>query len=104
MKELIEFIMQHGVLDMVFDLILTEINHILRYLSTNELNSLTYPVHLNISLLSLLFLLILKIRNQLLFVISRKHIYVLLYYRDHTCFFHALTFARSQGSCLNMRP
>ena len=25
-------------------------------------------------------------------------------YRDHTCFFHALTFAGSRGSCLNTRP
>ena len=25
-------------------------------------------------------------------------------YKDHTCFFHALIFARSQGSCLNTRP
>ena len=23
---------------------------------------------------------------------------------DHTCFFHALTFAGSRGSCLNTRP
>ena len=25
-------------------------------------------------------------------------------YRDHTCFFHALTFARFRGSCFNTRP
>ena len=25
-------------------------------------------------------------------------------YRDHTCFFHALTFAGSRGSCLTTRP
>ena len=25
-------------------------------------------------------------------------------YREHTCFFHALTFAGSRGSCLNRVP
>ena len=29
---------------------------------------------------------------------------VSLEYRDHTCFFHALTFAGSRGCCLNSRP
>ena len=28
----------------------------------------------------------------------------MFHYRDHTCFFHALTFVGSRGSCLNTRP
>ena len=47
----------------------SEINHIRHFikfnLSTRALSSLTYPVYLKINLLSLLFLLILKIRNPL---------------------------------------
>ena len=37
-------------------------------------------------------------RTGLLFGVSGKH------YRDHICFFHALTFAESLGCCLNTRP
>ena len=47
----------------------SKINHIRHFikfnLSTRALNSLTYAVYLKINLLSLLFLLILKIRNPL---------------------------------------
>ena len=61
----------------------SEINHI-RYLSkfnftTRGLNSLTYTVYLKINLLSLLFLLILKIRNPLSFVISIINLFVVLF-------------------------
>ena len=48
-------------------------------LSTRGLNSLTYPVYLKINLLSLLFLLILKIRNLLSFVISIINLFVVLF-------------------------
>ena len=48
-------------------------------LSTRGLNSLTYPVYLKINLLSLLFLLILKIRNPLSFVISIINLFVVLF-------------------------
>ena len=48
-------------------------------MSTRGLNSLTYPVYLKINLLSLLFLLILKIRNPLLFVISIISLFVVLF-------------------------
>ena len=48
-------------------------------LSTRGLNSLTYPVYLKINLLSLLFLLIVKIRNPLSFVISIINLFVVLF-------------------------
>ena len=48
-------------------------------LSTRGLNSLTYPVYLKINLLSLLFLLILKIRNPLSFVINIINLFVVLF-------------------------
>ena len=48
--------------------------------STRELNSLTYTVYLKINLLSLLFLLILKIRNPLAFVISIINLFVVLFF------------------------
>ena len=48
-------------------------------LSTRGLNSLTYPVYLKTNLLSLLFLLILKIRNPLSFVISIINLFVVLF-------------------------
>ena len=48
-------------------------------LSTRGLNSLTYTVYLKINLLSLLFLLILKIRNPLSFVISIINLFVVLF-------------------------
>ena len=61
----------------------SEINHIRHFikiqLSTRELNSLTYPVYLKINLLSLLSLLILKIRNPLSFVISIINLFVVLF-------------------------
>ena len=72
MIELIDFMMQHflpGVtLNMLFGHKKTpklNISGILSNfnLSTRGLNSLTYPVYIKINLLSLLFLLILKIRN-----------------------------------------
>ena len=46
-------------------------------LSTRGLNWLTYPVYLKINLLFLLFLLILKIRNPLSFVISIINLFVI---------------------------
>ena len=48
-------------------------------LSRRGLNLLTYPVYLKINLLSLLFLLILKIRSPLLFVISVINLFVVLF-------------------------
>ena len=48
-------------------------------LSTRGLNSLTNPVYVKINLLSLLFLLILKIRNLLSFVISTINLFVVLF-------------------------
>ena len=48
-------------------------------LSTRGLNSLTNPVYVKINLLSLLFLLILKIRNPLSFVISTINLFVVLF-------------------------
>ena len=61
----------------------SEINHIRHFikfnLSTRGLYSLTYPVYLKIYLLSLLFLLIMKIRNPLSFVISIINLFVVLF-------------------------
>ena len=48
-------------------------------LSPRGLNSLTYPVYLKINLLSLLFLLISKIRSPLSFVISIINLFVVLF-------------------------
>ena len=48
-------------------------------LSTRGWNSLTYPVFLKINLLSLLLLLILKIRNHLSLVISTINLFVVLF-------------------------
>ena len=48
-------------------------------LSTRGLNSLPYPVYLKINLLSLLFLLILKIRNPLSIVISIINLFAVLF-------------------------
>ena len=79
MIELIDFMMQHFLPDVTFSMLLGHIQttklivlDILSKfnLSTRGLNSLTYQVYLKINLLSLLFLLILKIRNPLSFVIS----------------------------------
>ena len=47
--------------------------------STRGLNSLTYPIHFKIYLLSLLCILILKIRNPLSFVISTINLFVVLF-------------------------
>ena len=86
--ELINFVMQPfllGVLlNMLFTLILTLILIILDILSkfnlsTKGLNSLTYQVYLKMNLLTLLFLLILKIFNHLLFVISTTYLFIVLY-------------------------
>ena len=88
MIELIDFMMQHflpGVtLNMLFGHIYTPKLIILGILSkfnlsTRALNSLTYPVYLKINLLSLLFLLILKIRNPLSFVISIINLFLVLF-------------------------
>ena len=88
MIELIDFMMQQflpGVtLNMLFDHILIQKLIILDILSkfnlsTRGLYSLTYPVYLKINLLSLLFLLILKIRNPLSFVISIINLFVVLF-------------------------
>ena len=87
MIELIDFMMQQFllgvILKMLFDLILTWKLIILGIssklnLSIKESNLLIYPVYLKIILLSLIYLLILKIRN-LLFVISTINIFVVLY-------------------------
>ena len=51
----------------------SEINHILGILS--DFNLSTYPVYLKIHLISLLFLLILKIRNHLLFALSTTNLF-----------------------------
>ena len=48
-------------------------------LSTRGLNSVTYPVYLKIILLSLLFPLILKIRNHLSFVVSMINLFVVFF-------------------------
>ena len=60
----------------------TKINHIRHFikiqLSTRGLNSLTCPVYLKMNLFSLLFLLILKIRNPLSFVISIINLFIVL--------------------------
>ena len=59
---------------------INHISHLSKFnLSTKGLNSLTYPVYLKINLLSLLFLLILKIRNPLSFVISIINLFVELF-------------------------
>ena len=50
-----------------------------KIVTTRGLNLLTYPVYLKINLLSLLFLLILKIRNPLSFVISIINLHVVLF-------------------------
>ena len=61
----------------------SEINHIRNFIKiqfvNKGLNSLTYPVYLKINILSLLFLLILKIRNPLSFVISIINLFVVLF-------------------------
>ena len=61
----------------------SEINHNRHFikinLSTRGLNSLNYSVYLKINLLSHLFLLILKIRNPLSFVISIIILFVVLF-------------------------
>ena len=64
---------QHAI-TLIWPFIDSEINHI-RHLSkfkftTRGFNSLTYPVYLKINLLSLLLLLILKIRNPLSSIIN----------------------------------
>ena len=88
MIELIDFMMQQFLLsvslNLLFDLILIWKLIILGILSKfnlsmKDLNSLTYPICLKINRLSLLFLLILKIRNRLLFVISTINLFVVLY-------------------------
>ena len=62
-----------GEQDALWPYIDSEINHIRHFIkiqfATRGLNSLTYPVYLKINLLFRLFLLILKIRNPLSFVI-----------------------------------
>ena len=88
MIELIDFMMQQflpGVtLNMLSGHILIQkliiLDILLKFnLSTRGLKSLTYPVYLKINLLFLLFLLILKIRNPLSFVISIINLFVVLF-------------------------
>ena len=88
MIELIDFIMQQFslgvILNMLFDLILARTLIIFGILSKfnlsiKELNSLSCPVSLKINLLSLLYLLILKIRSQLIFVIRTINIFAVSY-------------------------
>ena len=88
MIELIYFMMQHFlqvvILNMLFGLILTLkliiVGILSKFnLSTKRLNSLTYPEDLKINMLSLFFLLILKLRNHQFFVISTVDIFVVLY-------------------------
>ena len=61
----------------------SEINHIRHFIKiqfvNKGMNSLTYPVYLKINLLSLLSLLILKIRNPLSFVTSIINLFVVLF-------------------------
>ena len=57
----------------------SKINHIRHFIKIQFVNSLTYSVYLKINLLSLLFLLILKIRNLLSFVISIINLFVVLF-------------------------
>ena len=85
MIELINLMMQHflpsDTLNMLFGCIKTLKLRILDILSkfnlsTMGLNSLTYPVYLKINMLSLLFILILKIRNPLSFAISTINLFV----------------------------
>ena len=75
-------VLHYGVtLSMIFGLTLTLKSVILGIISkfnvsTKKLNSLTYPVYLNIKLLSLLFLFILRIRKHLLFVLNTMKLFV----------------------------
>ena len=56
------------------------IRHFIKIELVNKgIDSLTYPGYLKINLLSILVLLILKIRNRLLFVISTIHVFVVLF-------------------------
>ena len=59
------------------------INHIRHFIKIQFVNKgsefINYPVYLKINLLSLLFLLILKIRNPLSFVISIINLFVVLF-------------------------
>ena len=67
-----QYFLQGFILNMLFDLILTLkliIFGIYQSTICQQRDSLTYPVYSKINLLSLLFLLILKMRNYLLFVI-----------------------------------
>ena len=61
----------------------SKINHIRHFIKiqfvNKGLNSLTYPEYLKINLLSLLFLLILKIRNPLSSVISIINLFAVLF-------------------------
>ena len=88
MTELVDFIMQQVLLfvllSMLFELILTQKLNIIGILlkinlSRKEFNSLTYPVYLNIKSVSFIHLLILKIRNPLLFVKITISLFILLY-------------------------
>ena len=65
MIELIDFMMQQFLLCVTLNMLFgrTQTPKLIILLSTRGLNSLTYPVYLKINLLSLLFLLILKIKN-----------------------------------------
>ena len=61
---------QHALLPYI-DFKMNHISHFIKFnLSRMGLNTLIYPVYLKINMLSLLFLLIMKIRNPLSFVIS----------------------------------
>ena len=84
MIELIDLMMQQyllsAILNMLFDLILIWKLIILGILSKfnssiKELHSLTYPVYLKINILYLLFLLILKKKYRLLYVISTINLF-----------------------------
>ena len=88
MIELIDFMMQNFLpsvtLNMLFSHIQTPKLIILDILSklnlsTRESNSLTYPIYLKINLLSILFLLILKIKNPSSFVISTINLFIVLF-------------------------
>ena len=70
-------------LKMLFDLILIQKLIILGILSKfnlliKELNSLAHTVYLKINLSSLLYLLLLKIKNHLLFAISTRNLLVVM--------------------------
>ena len=87
--ELIDFMMQQFLLSVIYTqhalrpYIDSETNHIRHFIKVQFVNNgiefINLPVYLKINLVSLLYLLISKIRNSLLFVISTINLFVVLY-------------------------